>query len=110
MPRLIALYEKHRDLRDRFEILAISNSEVASLAELDERTARIRARHWGGKPLPFPLLLDDEGLTAAEFGVSMFPTFMLVDPDGKVVERGDPKRLEAELAKLASARKKIERR
>jgi hypothetical protein len=40
----------------------------------------------------------------------MFPTFMLVDPDGKVVERGDPKRLEAELAKLASARKKIERR
>jgi hypothetical protein len=35
----------------------------------------------------------------------MYPTFMLVDPKGKVVERGDPDRLEKELAKLSAARK-----
>ena len=34
------------------------------------------------------MLLDAEGLTATEFGVSLFPTYMLVDPQGKVVERG----------------------
>jgi hypothetical protein len=101
---LIRLHERYRALRDRFAIVAIHNSEVSTLAELDRRTATARARYWGGKPLPFPLLLDDDSLTYTDYGVSMYPTFMLVDPSGKVVERGDPERLEAELKKLEARR------
>jgi len=106
LPRLIRLHERYRALHDRFAIVAIHNAAVKTLAELDRRTAAARARFWGGKPLPFPLLLDDDSLTYTEYGVSMFPTFMLVDPAGKVVERGDPERLEAELKKLQAASEK----
>lgn len=98
---MIDLYKKYDALRDRFEILALHNSDVDTLAEMDRRTAKIQERYWGENPLPFPVLLDDESLTASEYTSSQFPTYMLVDPKGKVVERGGPELLEKELARIA---------
>lgn len=95
------MYRKYADLKDKFEIVAVHNSEARDLKDYDRLTATIQKRYWGGKPLPFPLLLDDDSLTYDEFGVSVYPTFMLVDPEGKVVKEGGPDRLEAELGKLA---------
>ena len=97
---MIEIYKKYGALRDRFEVLAIHNSDAASLAEMDLRLPGIRKRYWGGKALPFPVLLDDESLTWSEYKASKIPTYILLDPTGKVVERGGPERLAEELARL----------
>lgn len=62
--------------------------------------------NWGGKPLPFPVLLDDAWKTYRTYDVGLYPTIALLDPEGKVVPQGNIEKLEAVLKKLSQQGKK----
>ncbi len=97
MPRLIDFYEKEKS--DRFEILAFHDATVKSFEELDEKLATIKDKHWKGRALPFPILLDATGETIKQFGIHAFPTTILIDPEGRLVGEGSEVELKQALEK-----------
>jgi thiol-disulfide isomerase/thioredoxin len=99
LPKLVKFYEDHKDQRDRFEILAICvdpDGEVKSMAEIDRRLEPIVQHVWGGKRLPFPVLLDPTFQTWERFGLSGMGDVLLFDPEGRLV-KGDETALAEEL-------------
>ena len=54
---------------------------------------------WDGKELPFPIVLDSTGVTMDNLGIVGYPTTVLIDPEGKVVENGNEKNIGAFLLK-----------
>ena len=72
---------------------------VASIEELNNKLSEISKKHWGGRNLPFLVLLDGGGkinipgtkntktfgATTAAYGVRGWPTTVLIDKQGKVV-------------------------
>lgn len=96
LPRLREFYEQHASARERFEILTIcdtSSDNVKTMEEFESHSANLVRNVWGGKKLPFPVLVDGEGRTAKSFGIVRRPTLLLVDPDGNLVKDGDLKML-----------------
>ena len=77
-----------------FQILAFHDDSLETLKELDEKTSEIQNAYWGGEPLPFPVLMDAGGQTLEAFGVNKFPTSVLIDPKGHVVQWGTHVQLE----------------
>ncbi len=100
MPGLIDLYEVHKKDRDKFEILAFHDGTVKDFAELDQKLESPRKKFWGGRDLPFPILLDATGQTIKDWGVRAFPTTLLIDPEGKLVGEAGEEQLEAKLPPL----------
>jgi thiol-disulfide isomerase/thioredoxin len=99
MPELSRLYEAHRPQRDKFEILAFCldvEGELKNIADLDRVLEPVVRNVWGGKPLPFPVLLDNTFRTAESFGIAGYNIKLLIDPDGNVVE-GDERTLAEKL-------------
>jgi thiol-disulfide isomerase/thioredoxin len=97
IPKLIEFYEHHRGQRERFEILSICidfEGEVQSMADLDRALASVVENAWGGKQIPFPILLDPTFKTWERYGLPGLGAVLLVDPEGKLV-KGD----ETDLAK-----------
>jgi hypothetical protein len=97
----MAFYEEYAAHRDLFEIIAIHDQRVKSFAELDQRLASIRKRHWQGKDLPFPVLIDGEGKTHRLYGIQGWPTTVLIDPEGVLVGRVRLAELRAKLPPLS---------
>ncbi len=92
IPKLREFHEQHAAYRDRFEILAIcdtSSDNVKTIPEFEALSAKIKKNVWGGKDLPFPVLLDGEGRTSKSYGIVRRPTLLLIDPDGNLVKNGD---------------------
>ena len=79
------LYEKHDSLRDRFEVLAFHDATAKTFEELDQRLKLVIEKRWGGKSLPFPILLDSTGATVKTFGIRAYPTNVLIDPEGRIL-------------------------
>lgn len=98
IPRLIKFYEAHKAQRDNFEIVAIclEEPEIKSMADLDRELKSVVKAVWGGKPLPFPTILDNTLITTEHFGADQRGNFFLFDPNGKFVE-GDDKTLAEKL-------------
>jgi thiol-disulfide isomerase/thioredoxin len=91
LPTLVKFYEDHAAQRDQFEILAICidyHGELKSIADVDRALKPIVTQVWGGKSLPFPILLDPTFKTWERFGLPGLGTVILIDPDGKLV-KGD---------------------
>ena len=91
LPNLMKFYEEHAADRDRFEILAICcdyDNEIKTMADVDRRLAPIVEHVWGGKTLPFPVLLDSSFKSWESFGLSGLGTVLLIDPEGRLV-KGD---------------------
>ncbi len=65
------------------------------------KNAKTEKEIWKG-PLPFPVVIDKEGSTVRRYGVSVFPTALLIDPQGRLVRGGGLKML-AEKLGVASA-------
>lgn len=97
MPHLASMYE---ELHPRgLEVIAIHDNSVGSLAELEQKLAPIRVEEWKGRDLPFPIAIDGgnsassngdfHGATTAAFGVTRFPTTLLIDRNGMLVEQLD---------------------
>jgi thiol-disulfide isomerase/thioredoxin len=85
MPKIIAFYESHAGMRDRFEIVAVHSVDGASFAGIQPEYDRLVKSAWSGKPLPFPLAFDSTGNTHKRWGIEAYPTTLLVDPSGKLV-------------------------
>ena len=84
----MALYDEFKDRRKDFEILAFHDTQAASFEDLDAKMAPLKAEVWGGRDLPFPILLDTTGETLATFDVHAFPTVIAIDPKGNIVRGG----------------------
>ena len=75
MPAMERLYQRLRP--EGFELLAISvGEEVSVVAEFCERLG-----------ITFPVLLDADKSVAGEWQTFAFPESLLVDRDGKILER-----------------------
>jgi thiol-disulfide isomerase/thioredoxin len=109
LSELIDLYEEHSGERDKFEILAFHDGTVKDFSEMDAKTEQTRKTLWKGRSLPFPILLDaqngERGATVAAYGISAFPTTILIDPDGKLVGQASPEMLEKKLKPIPLARR-----
>jgi hypothetical protein len=97
------LYDAYQRHCDKFEILAFHDPSAKDFAELDDKLKPIIRSYWVGKPLPFPILLDSTGTTIKNYGVSHFPTTLLVDPEGKLVGEVSDWELEKKLPPLPPA-------
>ena len=101
LPELMAFYEAHKARRDRFEILAFCcdfSETLQDIPALERHLAHVKKAVWGGKDLPFPVLLDNTFRTYERFGLegNGVSNTLLIDPEGKLVE-GDLKTLERKL-------------
>ena len=102
LPELTKFYEEHAADRDRFEILAMCNTEeekALTIDAYDALAAPIIENVWNGKQLPFPVLIDGEGKTYGIYGIQSWPTVLLIDPAGHLVKNGDASTLAKELQK-----------
>lgn len=91
LPEATKFYEEHAADRDRFEILAICNTEqeqAVTFEAFDPLAEPLVKDVWKGKQLPYPVLLDGEGKTSAVYGIQSWPTTLLIDPEGKLVKGG----------------------
>jgi thioredoxin-like negative regulator of GroEL len=79
-------YDKHQADRDRFVILTFHDTRAENFEELDPRLEQLERDVWKGRKFPFPILLDATGQTLASWGVRGFPTLVLIDPKGALVQ------------------------
>lgn len=84
----MALYDEFKDRRKDFEILAFHDTKAATLEDLEGKIAPLKAEVWGGRDLPFPILLDPTGETLRTFDVNAFPTVIAIDTKGNIVRGG----------------------
>ncbi|NOY41196.1 MAG: TlpA family protein disulfide reductase [Planctomycetes bacterium] len=104
LPKLTTFCEEHAADRDRFEILAICNTEkeeARTIEAFEGLEAPLVEKVWAGKQLPFPVLVDGEGRTSDVYGISHWPTVLLIDPEGHLVKLGN----EATLAEKLKEKK-----
>jgi thiol-disulfide isomerase/thioredoxin len=105
MPELVALHEKYKD--KGLVIIAVHDDSATDVAEMLAKLEKPKASFWHGKDLPFLIALDGggqtevpghawkaRGATTAAYGITLFPTQVLIDKDGNVV--GWPRRNQVE--------------
>jgi thiol-disulfide isomerase/thioredoxin len=115
MPVLIELHEKYAD--KGLAIVGVhvdGNGEVDTALKLEEKVASYVKESWKGKTIPFSVALASgkrigEGDSAKrggpplQYGVQHYPTCILIDRDGNVVDEfnaQDIKEASAEIEKL----------
>lgn len=69
-----------------YAILLLHSGGARTLAELDEQVAHLQLRenHWGGQPLPFPVLLDPDERTREVWKTRWRRAALLFDPRGRL--------------------------
>ena len=85
LPEAVAFQTLYAAHAERFVILSVHSDRAKSFAELDPKLPAFERQFFGGKPLPFPILIDGDGRTAERYGIDGFPTAILIDPAGKLV-------------------------
>ncbi len=101
LPECIEIYDKFKDKRDKFEIVAYhSHSATVDLADSDKKLQTAITQYWGGKNLPFPVVLGSENdKTWKTWGVPDVRSFLLINPEGNLVP-GDVETLRDILSKM----------
>lgn len=102
---MIDIFEEHQADRDKFQMIAFHDGSVKNFKELDEKLVAIKKQYWQNKDLPFPILLDASGETIKTFGLSHFPTTLLINPEGKLVGEVTAGELEKHLPEISTARR-----
>ncbi|MEM8783815.1 MAG: redoxin family protein [Planctomycetota bacterium] len=111
MPKLMEWHEKYAD--DGLVIIAVHDDSVEKIEEMDAKLRRARQQLWNGRDLPFLVALDgggqtevpgtdgraERGATTAFYGIDAWPTTLLINRDGVLVEEFHPGSEDAE-AKL----------
>ncbi len=97
LPELMAFHEHHKAQADRFEILAFCcdfSETLRDIRGLERQLEPVKKAVWGGKDLPFPVLLDNTFQTYERFGLegNGVSNLLLIDPQGRLIE-GDLKTL-----------------
>jgi thiol-disulfide isomerase/thioredoxin len=98
LPGLIQLRKENPGLESKLVILAVHENAGGhrTMDEIRKRLPSLESRFWGGK-LPFPILLEKENSLTKTFGIRAYPTAVLIDPEGKVVDRADAETLKQTL-------------
>jgi thiol-disulfide isomerase/thioredoxin len=97
LPNAMKFWDEHAADRDRFAILTFHClGGVDTAAQLAPAQADLEKRVWN-RPLPFPVLLDRTGSTLKDWGITIYPYTVLLDPEGRVVRGGSLERLAEEL-------------
>ncbi len=86
LPGWMAFADDHAVDSDKFVVMAVHDPKATDFPMLDDKLKPIIHRTWHGKPLPFPILLDTSGRTVKNYGIESWPTAVLIDPEGRVVE------------------------
>jgi len=102
MPKLFEIHDRFPE-----KVLSIvsahvciaGDDEVDTSDKLDTAIANVRSQAWGGRDLPFPVAFlrresiprpdgqrDFRSQVAADFGVASYPTTILIDPEGRVLD------------------------
>jgi thiol-disulfide isomerase/thioredoxin len=113
IPDLIELHEKYHD--KGLVIIGIHDDSMKSVKALEKKIGQLSEKRWKGRKIPFAIALDGggytniedtrrsaQGATTAAYGIQAWPTMVLIDKQGKVVEEynrgGDAEVLEKLLA------------
>ncbi len=114
MPHLVELQSKFAGRP--LAILALHDQSVQSRAAYDRKITTVRQRLWGGRDLPFRVLLDQPdlskpkdldaegaGTTIGRYHITGFPTLFVIDRDGTLIgtaNHSNPARLESLIRSL----------
>jgi thiol-disulfide isomerase/thioredoxin len=97
MPLTVALYDRFH--KQGLVVIGVhveySNADVDSVEKLDAKLVKIRKDLWHNRDLPFPVAVarpqkKGGALVAEDYGVNSFPTTLLIDHHGKIVDIFDP--------------------
>jgi thiol-disulfide isomerase/thioredoxin len=83
IPQLIAFMKSHKDSPAPFRILAIG--DCTNWQEFHDQSLRLQSDRWHVASLPFEVLVDQSSRLTSAWGVKVFPTYALIDPDGNLV-------------------------
>ncbi len=96
IPELIELHEKYHD--KGLVVIGIHDDSKNSVKELKNEIEKLSKERWDGKKIPFAVALDGggrckiegtdkttSGATTAAYGIQAFPTMVLIDKQGNVV-------------------------
>jgi thiol-disulfide isomerase/thioredoxin len=106
MPKLMKLYDEYEP--KGVTVIGVhvdadkagTNHLIASTSELDDALQEVRKEAWQGRDIPFPVAIStprqvayDPRVTdmapsqvAADYGIVAYPTLILVDAEGKIVD------------------------
>jgi thiol-disulfide isomerase/thioredoxin len=114
IPDLIELHEKYHD--KGLVIIGVHDDSKNSIKDLEKEISKLSKERWNGKHIPFALALDGggrckiegiqqtaSGATTAAYGINSFPTVVLIDKQGNVVNQYHPGRDAEMLEKLLNA-------
>jgi thiol-disulfide isomerase/thioredoxin len=100
MPKLMKLHDEFHD--KGLVIIAVHDDSADSIADMDRRLELGRKQVWDGRDLPFLIALDGggatrirysaitpRGATTAAYGITTFPTSLLIGPDGTLLRAID---------------------
>ncbi len=104
LPDLMQIWDEYPNDRDQFVFLAFHDKQAKDFDELDAKLVPIVRDTWGGRNLPFPILLDSTGQTVEEYGIRSWPTTILINPEGNVV-MGSEETLRQHLPPIPIARR-----
>ncbi|MFK7739673.1 MAG: peroxiredoxin family protein [Planctomycetota bacterium] len=78
--------EQHPDQEPPYAVVLLHSGKAESLADLDQKidAAGLREKHWDGRQLPFPILIDPEAKTAKSWKLRWTTNTLLIDPEGKL--------------------------
>jgi thiol-disulfide isomerase/thioredoxin len=110
MPDVFKLYDKYHD--SGLEVIAVhidlgerEKEPVDTADKLDERLVKIRKNIWEGRDVPYPVALikakavpygpaavapEARCQASADYGVTGYPTLILIDRSGNVVDTFEP--------------------
>lgn len=94
-----ALMKLHDDFHDQgLVIVAVHDDSVESIEAMDRELAKVQGNYWTDRDLPFLIALDGggptrvrrtgmtcRGQTTAAYGITSFPTSLLIDRDGTLI-------------------------
>ncbi|MGH7138786.1 MAG: TlpA family protein disulfide reductase, partial [Pirellulales bacterium] len=101
MPELFAAYDEYKD--QGLEIIAVhcdgdQDAPLYTAQKLDDKLKDVVKHSWSGRDLPFPVALTSGlvplfeggeptalGPIAADYGITSYPSLVLIDPEGNVV-------------------------
>ena len=111
IPALIAISEAFP--QKKLIVIGVHDDSVESIADMDKKLEKVREKIWMGHDIPYPVALDGSGPTAIEgtsdtvrgattaaYGITAFPTAVLIDPSGKILGRFHAPSLDEKIAGL----------
>ena len=118
MPNLMAIYDEFRG--QPLAIVALHDQSIQSLDELRAKVEHARRSFWDNRDFPFPVAFDKPevdlkpddpgiggGTTARRYQVNSWPSTLLIDHEGKVIEKISLHNRAEAVAKVREALSKV---